>query len=152
MVVEWDPPSVPNGVITAYNIYVDYENGTNDTFVVKGQSTTYIITDLLPYQVLSVEISANTTIGEGPPCPKVMDQTAQTCKNKTFRRIIMVCRTRRKTGFHTCSRIGQGFLHISYVCMKFCPILCQICVGNVRKSHVLVSRTCLPHLITHIGA
>ena len=30
-------------------------------------------------------------------------------------------------------RIGQDFLHISYVCIKVHPILCQICVGNVRK-------------------
>ena len=82
MLLEWDPPRVPNGVITAYNIYVDYENGTNDTFTVIGQVTKYNITDLLPYQVVSVEISANTSIGEGPHCPKVMDQTAQTCKDK----------------------------------------------------------------------
>ena len=93
MLVEWDPPSVPNGVITAYNIYVDYENGTNDTYIiVKGQATTYNITDLLPYQVVSVEISANTSIGEGPHCPKVMDHTAQTCKDKNILQNKMVCR------------------------------------------------------------
>ena len=82
MVIEWDPPSVPNGVIIAYNIYVDYENGTNDTFTVIGRVTKYNITNLLPYQVVSVEISANTSIGEGPHCPKLMDQTAQTCKDE----------------------------------------------------------------------
>ena len=32
--------------------------------------------------------------------------------------------------------------NISNVCIKFRPILCQVCVGNVRKYHVLVSRTC----------
>ena len=35
-------------------------------------------------------------------------------------------------------RIGQDFLHNSFVRIKFRPILCQICVGNVRKCHVLI--------------
>ena len=39
-------------------------------------------------------------------------------------------------------RIGQDFLHILFICMKCCPILCQICVGNVRKCHILENRTC----------
>lgn len=39
-------------------------------------------------------------------------------------------------------RMGNIFLHVSFTFMKFRPILCQICVGNVRKCHVLVSRTC----------
>ena len=78
MLVEWDPPSTPNGLITHYNLYVDYENGTDDAFIIDGQVTTYNITNLLPYQSISVEISANTSIGEGPRCPRVMDKTAQT--------------------------------------------------------------------------
>ena len=38
-------------------------------------------------------------------------------------------------------RIGQNFLHISFICMKCCPILYQSHVGNTRKCHVLISRT-----------
>ena len=34
-------------------------------------------------------------------------------------------------------RIGQDFLHISLIGMKCCPILCQLCVGNARKCHIL---------------
>ncbi len=37
-------------------------------------------------------------------------------------------------------RIGQDFLYISFVCVTFRSILCRICVGNVRKCHVLVHR------------
>ena len=69
-----------NGILTAYNLYVDYENGTNDTFIVEGEVTAYNIRNLLPYQMVSLEISANTSVGEGPRCPQVTDQTAQTCK------------------------------------------------------------------------
>ena len=39
-------------------------------------------------------------------------------------------------------RIGQDFLHFSFVYIKFRPILCHVYVGNVRKCHVLVHRTC----------
>ena len=44
-------------------------------------------------------------------------------------------------------RIGQNFLHISFIYIEFRPILCQICVGNVRKCHVLVSKTYVGNLI-----
>lgn len=78
--VLWDPPSITNGVICHYNLYVDYENGTVDTFYVEGQFTSYNITDLLPFQTIRIKISANSSIGEGPHSPQVVVQTAQTCK------------------------------------------------------------------------
>lgn len=83
VLVEWDPPSIPNGLITHYNLYVDYENGTNDTFTIEGQVNVQNITDLLPYQFISVELSANTSVGEGPRCPRVTDQTAQSGKHRS---------------------------------------------------------------------
>jgi hypothetical protein len=88
--VEWDPPTTPNGLITHYNLYVDYENGTSDTFTVEGQTTVWNITELLPYQFISVEMSANTSIGEGPRCPRVIDQTAQSSKQAEGMSFILV--------------------------------------------------------------
>ena len=42
--------------------------------------------------------------------------------------------------FHVCRKfVGQGKL---FIFMKFCPILCQICVENMRKFHVLINKTC----------
>ena len=84
VLVEWDPPSTPKGVITHYNLYVDYENGSNDTFIVEGQATVYNITDLIPFQFVSVEMSANTSVGEGPRCPQVTDQLPQACKHRSI--------------------------------------------------------------------
>ena len=78
--MEWDPPSAPNGLITHYNLYVNYENGTDDTFIIDGQVTSYNITDLPPYQSISVELSVSTAVGEGPRCPRVTDKTAQARK------------------------------------------------------------------------
>ncbi len=88
--VEWDPPITPNGLITHYNLYVDYENETSDTFTVEGQTTVWNITELLPYQFISVEMSANTSIGEGPRCPQVTDQTAQSSKQAEGMSFILV--------------------------------------------------------------
>ena len=38
-------------------------------------------------------------------------------------------------------RIGQDFLHFSFIHMNCCPILCQINVGDVRKCHILENKT-----------
>ena len=79
--VQWSPPIVPYGIITGYTIYVDYENRTHDVFYVDGQSTSYNITGLFPYQIISVDIAASTVIGEGPHSLQLEVQTAQACKS-----------------------------------------------------------------------
>ena len=39
--------------------------------------------------------------------------------------------------------LRRRFLYISFICTKYCPILCQIYVGKVRKYHnILENRTC----------
>ena len=78
--VEWRPPRVPNGVITHYTLYVGFEDGSVDVFYVNGESTSYNITNLQPYQIISVEISASTSVGEGPRSYKMEVQTAQAGK------------------------------------------------------------------------
>ena len=77
MSVGWSPPRVPNGIITRYTIYVGFEDGSVDVFYVNGVSTLYNITNLQPYQIISVEISASTSIGEGPRSSIIEVQTAQ---------------------------------------------------------------------------
>ena len=79
--VQWSPPSVPNGIITHYTIHIHYENGTHNVFSVDGQSTSYNITDLFPYQIISVDIAASTVIGEGPHSLQLEVQTAQARKS-----------------------------------------------------------------------
>ena len=75
--VHWSPPRRPNGVITHYTLYISYENGVVDLFTTDGQSTSYIITNLLPYQHISVEVSASTRIGEGPRSSDMEIRAAQ---------------------------------------------------------------------------
>ena len=81
MSVEWRPPRVPNGIIIRYTLYVGFEDGSVDVFYVYGESTTYNITNLRPYQIISVEISASTSVGEGPRSSSVEVHTAQDGKS-----------------------------------------------------------------------
>ena len=53
---------MPNGVIILYTVYV---NGSMDG-TTEGTVTVYTITDLLPYQLVTVSVSAHTAVGEGP--------------------------------------------------------------------------------------
>ena len=66
VIVYWNAPVMPNGVITLYILYVRYENGTVNAFNVVGERTSYNITNLHPYQQIIVEVTASTRIGEGP--------------------------------------------------------------------------------------
>ena len=62
MLVTWLEPDEPNGVITFYTVYVNESmDGTTE-----GAVTMYTITDLQPYQLVTVSVSAHTAIGEGP--------------------------------------------------------------------------------------
>ena len=78
--VQWSPPRLPNGIITRYTLYIGYENGSVDVFYANGQSSSYNISNLLPYQIISVEIAASTSVGEGPRTYKYEVRTAQDSK------------------------------------------------------------------------
>ena len=65
--VKWDLPLIPNGLITNYTVYIKtyYLDGpTGDSITVF--KTEYTITGLSPYQLIEVQVSAWTAIGEGP--------------------------------------------------------------------------------------
>jgi len=67
LLIEWFPPYIPNGVITAYTIYIDYNNGTSEAkIVMNGLTSNYLLNGLSPYQRVGVQITANTSVGEGP--------------------------------------------------------------------------------------
>ena len=65
VIVTWSLPSVPNGIITRYTVYVDLLNGTTSFIPINGALTEYTVTDLGPYQLVQVGVSASTDIGEG---------------------------------------------------------------------------------------
>ena len=64
ILVTWAPPFKPNGYITQYSVHVDYLNGSVDSVPVFKNE--YEVMGLSPYQLIEVQVSAWTAIGEGP--------------------------------------------------------------------------------------
>ena len=64
LTLSWDPPAEPNGVIITYTLYVDYLNETTTNIITP--SAPFLLSPLRPYQTISVQVSASTSVGEGP--------------------------------------------------------------------------------------
>uniref|UniRef100_A0A8B9F884 Phosphatidylinositol phosphatase PTPRQ n=1 Tax=Amazona collaria TaxID=241587 RepID=A0A8B9F884_9PSIT len=58
------PPSIPNGIIQTYTIYLNRTNGTEQR-ILNTTLVTLHITDLKKYAEYTVQVSASTTVGEG---------------------------------------------------------------------------------------
>ena len=81
LLLEWSSPDTPNGVITVYNIYVTYDNGSMENMTVDGSENSYLIGGLSPHQLVYVNISASTIAGEGPSSSTVEQKTGQASQN-----------------------------------------------------------------------
>lgn len=67
VLVSWNPPPTPNGNIINYTLYINYTDSSPVMVMyTNSDSTSYTVTGLHPYQMVSVRISASTTAGEGP--------------------------------------------------------------------------------------
>ena len=79
LLIQWEPPLIPNGIIAHYTLYINYTNGSEiSTRTVDSQFTLYLLDELLPYQHVGVSISATTGGGEGPQSEYVYNTTEQT--------------------------------------------------------------------------
>ena len=75
--IEWQPPLVPNGIITLYTIYANYNNGSSDQFSVNATERSYKLSGLSPHQLIGISISASTAIGEGSISSPILERTSQ---------------------------------------------------------------------------
>ena len=75
--IEWEPPLAPNGIITLYTIYTNYNNGTSDQFSLNSMERSYKLSGLSPHQLIGISISASTIVGEGPLSPVISERTSQ---------------------------------------------------------------------------
>lgn len=64
IVLEWDPPTTPNGDITNYSVTWSPDAPSEPIITT---ATTYNVTDLQPCTIYSVNVSASTSKGKGPP-------------------------------------------------------------------------------------
>ena len=76
VLVRWMPPSIPNGIITGYTLYINYTDGS-PVAVIQSSSTDYTVNGLQPYQLISVRLSASTSAGEGPSSDVVMGRATE---------------------------------------------------------------------------
>ena len=67
LLITWSPPNVANGIITAYTVYINYNNGTSEAeSATAGSASSYLLEGLSPFQLVGVQMTANTSVGEGP--------------------------------------------------------------------------------------
>ena len=77
LTITFQPPVIPNGVIIAYTFYVRFKNGSLLILVDRSLTGTFTIEGLQPYQLVEVQVSANTSVGEGPLSVPDTTRTAQ---------------------------------------------------------------------------
>lgn len=77
MFIEWEAPFVPNGIINLYTIYADFNNGSARVFGVNASEDSYELKGLSPYQLIYINMSASTIVGEGPVSLTVSERTSQ---------------------------------------------------------------------------
>ena len=63
VILQWQPPAQPNGIITAYKIIAI---STQQKVVLNGLATGFTFCGLQPGQQVNYAISASTVAGEGP--------------------------------------------------------------------------------------
>ena len=77
--IQWEPPLIPNGIITHYTLYINYTNGSEiSTKTVGSQLILYLLEDLKPHQQVGISMSATTSGGEGPHSDYVYNTTEET--------------------------------------------------------------------------
>lgn len=67
LLIKWSPPSIPNGPIINYTLYITHNsNNTVDIVTIDGQFIFYLLNGVSLNESIQVTVSATTTGGEGP--------------------------------------------------------------------------------------
>ena len=85
LLLMWDPPTVPNGIILSYRVEyfgVETTSTVNSSFYdvkdmkVYNVTSTYIY-DLVPFSTYNITVAAATSIEEGPPSSMIANMTGE---------------------------------------------------------------------------
>ena len=69
--LSWSPPSQANGAITCYTLTVKCSGDTKPLIVqVDPHQLSYNVSGLVPYELVTVSLTASTNAGEGPSIGK----------------------------------------------------------------------------------
>ncbi|XP_072021945.1 receptor-type tyrosine-protein phosphatase F-like isoform X2 [Amphiura filiformis] len=82
ILIQWEPPDVPNGIVTGYNVYYTMNPGADLSSWFKytvedNNQRLTTISELVTMQIYSVSVSASTAEGEGPASFPVQVKTQQ---------------------------------------------------------------------------
>ena len=85
LLLMWDPPTVPNGIILTYRVEyfgVETTSTVNSSFYDVKDITVYNMTstfiyELVPFSTYNITVAAATSIGEGPPSSVVVNMTEE---------------------------------------------------------------------------
>ena len=86
--ISWNIPTIPNGIITAYEIRYRESNNNGLYNIANTTNTQYSIEGLPPNTNYTIEVRAYTSIGSGD-WSIVRISTNQICKIIFFRKIIL---------------------------------------------------------------
>ena len=80
VLVEWTitvPETTGPGAITHFTVYVDNSAVVNTA---NGMASSYVIRNLAPFQLVTVQVSASTSAGEGARSEAVDGRSSEACK------------------------------------------------------------------------
>ena len=85
LLLMWDPPTIPNGIILFYRVEyfgVETTSTANSSFYDVRNLTVYNVTstfinDLVSLSIYNITVAAATSIGEGPPSSVVVNMTEE---------------------------------------------------------------------------
>ena len=85
LLLMWDPPTIPNGIILYYRVEyfgVETTSTVNSSFYDVRDMTVYNVTstfinDLVPFSTYNITVAAAISIGEGPPSSLVANMTEE---------------------------------------------------------------------------
>ena len=63
--ISWNPPTIPNGIITVYEIRYRESTGTGPYNITNTTNTEYSIIGLIPNTSYTIGVRAYTSIGPG---------------------------------------------------------------------------------------
>ena len=92
LVISWDPPTEPNGIITSYKVYCyDSEDGPDSVNTTTSEAVSTIVSSsdaseatvpgLTPYAYYSCYVTATTSIGEGDISDSTRARTDESSKS-----------------------------------------------------------------------
>lgn len=77
--LQWFLPHIPNGVLISHTIIYNLTSDEATNVTTDGLTTSYLITDLHPFEYYKFTLFASTRIGDGPPSSLVI-QTNEASK------------------------------------------------------------------------